>query len=136
LRGGQIGPQLEAMHGALSVTFGHFLMDDTATGSHPLHVPRGYDTLVAQAVPVFNITLQDIRDRLNPTVGMPWKTFKEMLGVVGTKIIEHQKWIELRQFSKTEYSFKMNTGTLDDRLALEDLTDFSSFAHGNIPNFR
>jgi hypothetical protein len=35
---GQVCPQLEAMHAALRVAGRHFLMQDAASGGHPLDV--------------------------------------------------------------------------------------------------
>ena len=39
LQGGrEVGPELEAVHGAVGVALGHLLVDDAGAGRHPLHV--------------------------------------------------------------------------------------------------
>ena len=64
---------------------------------------------------------------------MPRESHDVFVRIVGMEVIEKQEWIELRYLLKTECSLQMNTGPLDDWLALEDLTDFSSFTQGNTP---
>src|SRR2546422_8024403 len=49
-RRGQVGPELEPVHTALLISLGHFLMADSATGGHALHVARGPLSLVCETV--------------------------------------------------------------------------------------
>ena len=48
-RGGQVGPELKAVHAAVGVAFGHLLVENAAARGHPLHVAGGHAALVAEA---------------------------------------------------------------------------------------
>ena len=57
------------MHGPGLVPLGHFLVDDSAAGGHPLHVPGGDDPSIAEAVAVLDVSLEHIGDGLDTPVG-------------------------------------------------------------------
>src|SRR4030095_16436548 len=53
-RGGQVGPELKAVHATMRIALRHFLMHDAAPGRHPLHIARTERATVAQAVAVLH----------------------------------------------------------------------------------
>src|SRR5262249_11287059 len=67
----EIGPQLKSMHLAVRVALRHLLMDDPATGGHPLNVAGADDAAVSHAVAVLHSSREDVRDRLDPSMRMP-----------------------------------------------------------------
>ncbi len=89
--GRQVGPELEAVHRALRVALGHLLVDDAAAGGHPLHVARGDDAAVAQAVAVLDVAAQDVGDGLDAAVGMPGEALEVVVGLVRAEVVEQQE---------------------------------------------
>src|SRR5262245_20204703 len=47
---GEVDPQLKTIDRSVLAAPGHLLMQDTATGTHPLHIAGADQTLVAEAV--------------------------------------------------------------------------------------
>ena len=76
------------MHAPLLITLGHLLVEDSAAGSHPLHVAGGHLALVAKAVAVFHRAGEHVGDRLNSSVRMPWKSRQIVFGVVVAEIVQ------------------------------------------------
>lgn len=69
----EVGPELEAGHDSCRNPFGHLLVNDPASGRHPLDVTRADDACVSHAVFVLHVSRQDVGDRLDSPVGVPWK---------------------------------------------------------------
>ena len=105
-------------------------MDDPAAGGHPLDVAGTDDPLVSHAVPVFDFSVQDVGDRLDPAVGVPGEPFDVIPGIVPPEIVEQQKGIELRPLVETEQPLQTDSRPFEDGLALDDLLDLSGFIHG------
>src|SRR5712672_3463566 len=108
------------MHAPGLIAFGHFLVNDAAPSSHPLHVAGSDHAAVSDTVPVLHGASKHIRDGLNPAVRMPRKACKVIFGYVVTKIIEQQKWIEVLCVSKSESATKMNSRTLESGLGVDE----------------
>ncbi|MBP1717496.1 MAG: hypothetical protein H6Q43_934 [Deltaproteobacteria bacterium] len=125
----EIGPKLEPPHQPVLFPFRHFLVNDPAARGHPLDVPRLNDPLISHAVPMFHLSMKDIRDCLNPAVGMPREALQVVSRVVGMKIIKKKKRIQHGNMLIAKGSFQMNPGALDGRLAFENLFDLSDFCH-------
>ena len=65
----QRDPGLDAEHLPLGVpdfVAGAFGVDDAATGRHPVDVARTYRLLVAEAVPVHDLAVEEVGDRGQP----------------------------------------------------------------------
>ena len=92
---GRLAQSWKPYRAAMVVFLGHFLMDDAAAGSHPLHVARGDNALVAHTVTVFDFSGQNIGDSFNPPVGMPGKSFEVIGRMVAAKIVQEEKRVEL-----------------------------------------
>ena len=90
------------MHPPGPVTFRHLLMDDSASGSHPLHVTRGNGPVVPHAVAVFHGSGEHIGDGLDAAVGMPWETCQIIFRYVIAEVIQQKKWIEVGGVAETE----------------------------------
>src|SRR5437879_6528939 len=82
----QIGPELEAVHTTLRVTLRHLLVHDAAAGRHPLHVARGHQSAIAQAVAVLHLAGQNVRDRLDAAMRMPGEAGLVLVGIVVAEI--------------------------------------------------
>ena len=66
----------------------HLLVQDSAAGSHPLHVSGGHTTLVAQAVAVRNLAGQHVGDGLDSPVGMPGKSGQIVCWTVVAEVVQ------------------------------------------------
>ena len=129
--GGKIGPELEAPHAARLIPFRHLLMDDPAAGRHPLDVTGADHPLVSHTVSVFDPSVQDVRDRLDPPVGVPGEALQVIPRIVRTEIVEKQKRIELRPLVETEQPLQPDPRPFEDGFAFDDLSDFSGVSHGD-----
>jgi len=104
------------MHPSLRVTFGHFLMNDPGTGGHPLDVAGRDCPAVADAVAVLDGSSENIGDRLNAAMGMPWKARHVILRNVIAKIVKQEKWVKIGCVVKAERAAQVNPGTFNRRL--------------------
>ena len=125
-RGGQVGPQLEAVHAPLRVALRHFLMQDAAAGGHPLHVACAHLTLVAEAVAVLDGAGEHIGDGLDAAVRMPGKAGAVVIGVVVAEIIEQQERVELAGRAEAEGTAQLHAGALGREGRLRDALDGSN----------
>ena len=76
------------MHPAGIVTLGHFLVNNATACSHPLHVSGGDHAAVTHAVAVLNLSGQNVCDRLNPAMRMPWKTRQVILRNIIAEVVQ------------------------------------------------
>jgi hypothetical protein len=51
---------------------------------------------------MFNLAIKYIGNRLDPSMGVPWKTSEVVIGIIRMKIIEKEKWIEQRDLVKSK----------------------------------
>ena len=101
-RRGKVGPELKAVHAPARIALRHLLMHDAAAGGHPLHVAGAQAAAVAEAVAVFDRTGEDVGDRLDPAMRVPWKALEEILRPLVSEIVEEQKRIELVGIAEAE----------------------------------
>ena len=106
---GKIRPQLESVHPSGSVALGHFLVNDAASGCHPLHIARRDGSVIPHAVAMFDRPGEHIRYRLNATVGMPGKSGKIVFGNIVAKVVQQQKRIKLARVAETKCAPEMNS---------------------------
>ena len=104
------------MHAALRVTLRHFLMHDAAARGHPLHVAGAERAAVAEAVAVFNRSIENIRNRLDAAVRVPRKAGEVIGRPVVAEIVEQQKRIGLGGFAEAECAAQLDAGAFDGRL--------------------
>jgi len=86
---------LEAVHSAIQIALGHFLVDDSAACGHPLNVTSSDGATIPNAIAVLNRSGKDIGDRLNAAVGMPRETRQVILRDVITEIVQQEKWVKI-----------------------------------------
>ncbi len=101
-RGGQVGPQLEAVHAPGMIAFGHLLVDDAASGRHPLHVARGDDAAVPQAITVFDRPGEHVGDGFDAAMRVPGEAGQVVGRDVVTEVVEQKKGIEVGSASETK----------------------------------
>src|ERR1019366_3100363 len=94
-RGGEIGPQLEAVHAARFVALGHFLVDDAAAGGHPLDVACFDGAVVADAVGVIDGAGEDGGDGFDAALGMPGEAGEVVGGDVVAEIVQQQEGVDV-----------------------------------------
>ena len=90
------------MHPALRITLRHLLMENAASGGHPLHVASGHFALIAKAVAMLHRAGQHVRDRLDPAVWMPRKSCEIVFRVLIAEVVQQQERIEFLGFAETE----------------------------------
>src|SRR5216684_2580475 len=129
---GQVGPELEAVHGAIGVTLGHLLVDDAAARRHPLHVAGTDRIAVAHAVTVRDLPAQHIGDGFHAAMGMPGETVAVLVRVVRTEIIQQEERIVFLGESKTDCAVEMNARAFEGRTALDHLADVPEVRHGPV----
>src|SRR5262249_31399419 len=122
-RPGEVGPQLEAVHPAVRVALGHFLMEDAAASGHPLHVTHRHPALVAQAIAVLHRAGEHVRDRLDATVRMPREAGEVIARVLVPEIVEQQEGIEVLGLAEPKGALKLHARAFERRLGLEYLLD-------------
>jgi len=107
-RRGKVGPELETMHAAGFVAFGHLLMDNAAAGGHPLDVACGDGTTISHAVAVFHRSGEDVGNGFDAAVRMPGKSRRILGWDVAAEIIEQQKRVEFGRIAKAEPTAQMD----------------------------
>ena len=129
---GEVGPELKAVHAAPVIALGHFLVNDAAAGGHPLHVPWGDHSFVAQAVAMFHFPGCDISNGLNSPVGMPGEAFQIIGGIVAAEIIQEEKRVKFRHLIIAKGPVEVDPGPFQGGFALPDFGDFSDGGHVRI----
>jgi hypothetical protein len=78
---------------------------------------------------MLHLTLKHIGDGLDASMRMPWETGQIIGGMIGMKIIEKKKWIELRYFLVSEGSLEMHPCSLHGRSAFPNFSDLPNRFH-------
>src|SRR4029077_1968374 len=118
-------PQLEAVHPSLLITPRHLLMQNAASGRHPLHIAGGHFAFVAQTIAVFDRAGEYVRDRLYPSMRMPWKPRHVIFWIVVAEIVQKKKGIEILRFAETEGALEFDSRAFDGRLGLNNLFNWA-----------
>src|SRR6266478_4500491 len=98
-------------------------MDDASAGCHPLDFARPDRAAIAQAVAMFNRSCKHVSDGFNATMGMPGKACQVIVWDVVSKIVQEQKWIEIRRVAKTEGPPQMHPCPLQSGFGLDHSLD-------------
>jgi hypothetical protein len=104
---------------------GHFLMHNPAAGCHPLNIAIGYTTCIADTVFMVYVTADHVGYRFNSPVGMHGESFDVIRRVLGSKMIEQQKRIDVIQFAGRDTSNESHPGTFHDSAGFNDPGYFS-----------
>src|SRR5579862_459860 len=121
------------MHPALRIALGHLLMDDAASGGHPLDVAGGDGAAIAHAVAVLDGSGKHVRDRLDAAVRMPRKTGKIVGGNVVPEIVKQEEWIEIGRVSEAKGAAQMDARSFQRRLGFDQLLDRSNGHAQSLP---
>src|SRR5215472_3209767 len=105
----------------MRVAFGHFLVENSAAGGHPLHIAGSHLAFVAKAVAVFDRACQNIGDRLDAPVWMPGEAGEIVFRLFIAEIIEQKKRIEFLGFAEAEGAFEPYSCAFDGGFRLNDL---------------
>ena len=108
------------MHAPLWVPLRHFLVQNSASRRHPLHVASAELAAIAQAVAVIDGAGQHIGDCLDAAMRVPGETGAIIVGTIVTKIVEQQEGIEFAGVSEAEGAAQLDAGALDGWLRRHD----------------
>jgi len=81
---------------------------------------------------MFHLTPEDIRNRLDASVGMPGKALEVMIGVFRAEVVKEEERVKLWHLVVTKGPLKMHSCPLDRWLTLPDFLNSPYCAH-NIP---
>src|SRR4029077_11622607 len=98
-------------------------MHDAAARSHPLHFAGSERAAIAQAVAVFDGSVEHIGDRLDAAVGMPRKAGEVVGRAIIAEIIKQQKRVGLAELAEPERTARPDAAALDGGLRLHDAFD-------------
>jgi hypothetical protein len=104
------------MHSAGLITLRHLLVDDAAPRRHPLDIAGGDGAAVPEAVAVLDGSREDVRDGLDPAVGMPWEARQVILRTVIPEVVKEEKRVELGRVAEAERAPQVNARTFQGRL--------------------
>ena len=125
-RGGEIRPQLEAVHAARFVALGHFLVDDAAAGGHPLDVARFDGAVVADAVGVVDGAGEDVGDGFDAAMRVPGEAGEVVGGDVVAEIVEQEEGVEIGGVAEAERAAEVDAGAFHGGLGFDDFVDGSN----------
>jgi hypothetical protein len=80
------------------------------------------------------LTAEDIGNCFDASMGMPWKPFDVMFGVIRTKIVEKEERVKLRNLIVPECPFEVYTRSFDGRPTLPNLLNLSIATHLCLPS--
>ncbi len=119
------------MHLPGGVSLRHFLMQDAGPGGHPLHRPGPEGAPVAQRIAVIDRALQNVGDRLDAPVRVPWEPLAIEVRVVAPEVVEQQERVLFRRVAEAEGAVQVNAITLQMGLGLAGLEDGAN-GHGGL----
>jgi hypothetical protein len=117
------------VHPALRVTLWHFLVKDSTSRGHPLHIAGSETTPIAEAVAVGYRPGEHVRDSLDASVRMPGESGKVILRTIVAEIVEEEEWIEFSGFAEAERALELDARALDGRFRMDDSFDWPD-GHG------
>src|SRR5271157_327500 len=124
--GWQVDPQLKSINISTFTAARHLFMQNTATGSHPLHVARTDGAFVAEAVAMMRGAFEHVGDGFDAAVRMHGKAADGAFdGIVEGEVIEEQKGIEEIGFVRRDGTTKQYACAFDDILRLDNLRNGS-----------
>ena len=132
--GGEIGPELEAVHAASVVALGHFLVNDAAAGGHPLHVAGGDGALIAHAVAVFDGAGEDVSDGLDAAMRVPGEAGEVVLRDIVAEVVKEKEGIEIFGVAEAEGTAEVHAGALAGGLGFDDALDGAD-GHGGASEY-
>src|SRR2546423_6878190 len=118
--GWQIGPELKAVHAAVRIASGHFLVEDAAAGGHPLDVAGAHAAAIAETVAVVDGAGEHVGDRLDAAMRMPRKPGEIVVGVFAAEIVEQQERIEIARVAEAEGAAELHAGAFESGFGFDD----------------
>ena len=104
------------MHPPVVVALRHLLVDDAAPRGHPLDIPGGNLPAVPHAVAVLDGSRENVRDRFDPAVRMPWEARQVVFRPVIAEVIEEQERVEVARVAEPERAAQVHAGSFEGRL--------------------
>jgi hypothetical protein len=135
--GGKVDPQLKAVDRSLGTAARHFLMQDAATGGHPLHIAGTDQARVAEAVAVMCGAFQHICDGLDAAMGMHGEAADRTLeGIVEGKMVEEQEGVEFVAGARRNGAAQFDARAFDGSLGFDNFGNTSKVIHACIDEVR
>src|SRR6516165_5073762 len=107
------------MHPATRIPLRHLLVENAASGRHPLYVSGAEGAPIAEAVAVIHRASQHIRAGLDAPVRVPWKPRAVVVGAIIAEIIQQQERVEVAGIAESEGPVKLYPGPFDGGLRLD-----------------
>src|SRR5208283_4816193 len=85
-------------------------------------------------VAVFDVSFQDIGDRLYPAMGVPRKAFDILIGIGIAEIIQQQERVKEGNFAVSKNPPEMDTCALDRGFAFKNFPNLSVSCHWRPPS--
>ena len=123
---GQVDPQLEAIDVSARAAAGHFLVQDAATGTHPLHIAGTDQAGVAEAVAMTGGAFEHVGDGFDAAVRVVGEAADGTFdGIVEGEVVEEQKGIEQVADPRRNGAAKPHARAFNGVLRFDNLGDFS-----------
>jgi hypothetical protein len=103
------------MHPPPGIAVRHLLVENPAACRHPLYIAGPERPCVAKAVAMVNGPGKDVRNCLNPSMRMPWKTREVIFRILIPEIVEQQERIEIARLSEPESPAQFDAGSFGYR---------------------
>ena len=127
---GEVDPELEAVDVSTLAAAGHFLVQDAASGTHPLHITGTDETLVAKAVAVGGGTFEHVSDGFDAAVRMIGEAAQGSFErIVEGEVVEEQEGVEFVADARRDGAAQFDTRALDDELRFDCLGYGSKVVH-------
>jgi hypothetical protein len=96
-------------------------MYDSAACGHPLQASGNEPSAISHAIAVLHRALQHIGYRFETSMRMIWKPSNIVAGIVGAKLVEHQKWINHSKSGDTDSATQLHARTVRSGLSCNNL---------------
>src|SRR5258708_1489708 len=114
------------MHAARLVAFRHLLVNDSASGGHPLNIAGCDGAVVAHTIAVFHGSGEDVSNGLDPTMGVPGEACQIVFRNVIAEIVEQKKRVEVGCVAEAERAAEMDSRAFHGRLRFDEPLDGSN----------
>ena len=98
----------------------HFGVDDAAAGGHPLHAAAFQLADVAEMIFMPHVAVEHVGHGLEAPMRMRRKAGDVIVGVVGRKVIEHEKRVEPRPCGLAETAAELDSRAVGSRDGFDD----------------
>src|SRR5208282_4532179 len=107
-------------------------MDDATRRRHPLHITGAEVAAVSEVILMAHVTVEHVGDGFEATMRMRWKAGNVVARVIGIKLIEHQKRIQIESALAAKTAAQFDAGAVRSWHRLDDM-DYCANIHRKTP---